>query len=113
MSDDNPIDKLRKLRAVIAEVAAEEFGLELEGFSVAPTEDEDEAFSQVIFIFRNLPRAWGEEDPSQVGYDDAFDALVAGERAAEVGAKAKVARQSLEEQLGDISRRTGLGFDDE
>lgn len=111
MSDDNPVDKLRALRAVVAE-AAEEFGLELEGFSIAPTDDGD-AFSQMIFVFRNLPRAWGEEDPDQEGFDDAFDALVAGERAAAVTKKAQDARRSLVEDLGSIGRRTGLGFDED
>lgn len=104
------MEALRKLRDVVAETS-EEFGLELEGFSVSPTADDGD-YAQVIFIFRNIPRAFEEEDPEQRQFDEVFKQMAESTRAHDLQAQAVTAREKVVESLGEIDRRTGLGFDE-
>lgn len=101
----NPLEPARRLAARLREVAAE-IGLELQDFSITPSEDGDQATA----MFSTVPQ---QSRPAR-GEDPEFEAIMQAERQREIDARTQAEREALTELRDSLTdKRKGIGLDED
>lgn len=107
--NDNPMEKLSKLRARVAEISAS-LGLELEGFMVMPDANEDGLHVAQAVFHLDPVKAFGVVD--QAEFDRQFEAIAMAEQVSDEDQQIVDIRAKLAESLAALKPGEGIGLDE-